>query len=148
MSFEGRFQVGWNNLDANRHMANTAYLEMAANVRIMYFAAHGFPAEEFARHQIGPVIKTETLEYFRELQLLDEVRVTLLSAGLSEDASRFKVRNEFWKGDVLVARVTSLGGWLDLKARKLTPPPENLAKALREIHRTEDFSVIVVGTNR
>ena len=32
MAFERRFQVGWNNLDANAHMANTAYLEMGANV--------------------------------------------------------------------------------------------------------------------
>jgi acyl-CoA thioester hydrolase len=90
MTFERRFQVGWNHLDANRHMANTAYLEMAANVRIMYFAAAGSPPEAFAEHQVGPVIKREELEYFRELRLLDEVRVTLLQAGLSEDASRFR----------------------------------------------------------
>jgi acyl-CoA thioester hydrolase len=141
-SFEVRFQVGWNDLDANRHMANTAYLAMAATVRIMYFATNGFSPDEFARQQIGPVIKSEELEYFRELHLLDEVRVTLLSAGLSADASRFKVRNEFWKGDALVARVTSLAGWLDLRVRKLAPPSEALAAALRAIPRSDDFAVI------
>ncbi len=142
-TFERRFHVGWNHLDANRHMGNTAYLAMAADVRIMHFAANGFSAADFARHQIGPVIKSEELEYFRELHLLDEVRVTLLSAGLSDDASRFKIRNEFWKPDgTLMARVTSLGGWLDLRARKLTPPPDAVAAALRAIPRTGDFAVI------
>ena len=108
MTFERRFQVGWNNLDANHHMANTAYLQMGANTRIMYFDSAGFPADGFRELQLGPVIRREELEYFRELRLLDEVRVTLLSAGLSEDGSRFRVRNEFWKDDgTLVARVTS-----------------------------------------
>lgn len=140
MTFERRFQVGWNNLDANAHMANTAYLEMAANVRIMYFDSAGFSAESFRALQIGPVIKSEELEYFRELRLLDEIRVTLLAAGLSEDGSRFRVRNEFWKVDgTLVARVTSLGGWLDLRARRLTAPPPALADALRAITRAPDF---------
>jgi acyl-CoA thioester hydrolase len=143
MTFERRFPVGWNNLDANAHMANTAYLDMAANVRIMYFDSAGFSAESFRELQIGPVIRREELEYFRELRLLDEIRVTLLSAGLSEDASRFRVRNEFWKDDgTLVARVTSLGGWLDLRARGLTAPPAGLADALRAITRAPDFEVI------
>jgi acyl-CoA thioester hydrolase len=149
MTFERRFQVGWNHLDANAHMANTAYLEMGANVRIMYFHSAGFPADAFRELQIGPVIKSEELEYFRELRLLDEIRVTLLSAGLSEDASRFRVRNEFWRDDgTLVARVTSLGGWLDLRARRLTPPPPALAEALRAIVRAPDFAVIPVRGGR
>lgn len=142
-AFERRFHVGWNDLDANRHMANTAYLAMAADVRIHHFAANGFAIADFARYQIGPVIKSETLEYFRELHLLDEVRVNLVSAGLSTDASRFRVRNEFLADDgAVLARVTSLGGWLDLRHRRLTAPPEALAAALRVIPRAPDFEVI------
>ncbi len=142
MAFEQRFRVGWSHVDANRHMANTAYLEMAVNVRIMYFAENGFGSEAMARHQIGPVIKTDELEYYREVHMLDEVRVNALLAGLSEDASRFRVRNEFWRDDTLVARVTSVGGWLDLKARKLAVPPEALAAALRAMPRSDDFAPI------
>ena len=39
----------------------------------------------------------------------------------------------------------SLGGWLDLRARKLSPPPEGLADAMRGITRTEDFAMIATG---
>jgi acyl-CoA thioesterase FadM len=39
--FERRFHVGWSQLDANAHMANTGYLDLAANVRMAYFASAG-----------------------------------------------------------------------------------------------------------
>jgi acyl-CoA thioester hydrolase len=140
MPFEQRFQVGWSHLDANAHMANSAYLDLAANVRMIYFATAGFSIDAFAKLQLGPVIRREELEYFRELRLLDEVSVTLLLAGLSDDASRFRLRNEFWRNDgTLVARLTSLGGWLDLRARRLVSPPPALAKSLQSLERTEDF---------
>jgi len=143
MRFEQRFQVGWSHLDANAHMRNTAYLDLAATVRVMYFAVAGFSIDAFAELHFGPVIRREELEYFRELRLLDEVRVTLLLAGLSDDASRFRLRNEFWRGKgTLVARVTSLGGWLDLGARQLIAPPPALATALHGLERTSDFEAL------
>ena len=53
---------------------------------------------------------------------------------------RFALRNEFFKDDKKrVATVTSFGGWLDLEKRKLTSPPEQLAKLLDELPRCEDF---------
>jgi acyl-CoA thioester hydrolase len=140
MTFEQRFQVGWSHLDANAHMRNTAYLDLAAGVRVTYFAAAGFSVDAFAQLQFGPVIRREELEYFRELRLQDDVRVTLLLAGSSEDASRFRLRNEFWReSGTLVARLTSLGGWLDLRARRLIAPPPDLATALHALERTSDF---------
>ena len=34
-------------MDFNGHMANTAYLDLAADVRMAFFAEHGFPPAEF-----------------------------------------------------------------------------------------------------
>jgi acyl-CoA thioester hydrolase len=144
--FEQHFQVGWCHLDANAHMSNTAYLDLAANVRVACFATVGFSIDAFARLQFGPVIRREELEYFRELRLLDDIRVTLLLAGLSEDGSRFRLRNEFWREDgTLVARLTSLGGWLDLRARQLIAPPSDLAVALRALERASDYESLPLG---
>jgi acyl-CoA thioester hydrolase len=121
-------------------MGNTAYLDLAANVRVTYLTAAGFSIDSFAKMHFGPVIRREELEYFRELRLMDEVRVTLLLAGLSEDASRFRMRNDFWSSNgSLVARVTSLGGWIDLRVRQLIAPPLSLATALRALDRASDF---------
>ena len=140
MAFEKTFQVAWAHLDANGHMANTAYLDICVDVRFAYFASQGFPPGEFARLRFGPVVRRDEVDYYRELHLLDTIRVNFALAGLSDDASRFRIRNEIFREDgQLAARVTSLGGWFDLNARKLVAPPEGLAAALRNLDRTTDF---------
>jgi acyl-CoA thioester hydrolase len=42
----------------------------------------------------------------------------------------------------LCARVTSVGGWLELKARKLVVPPEDMLAVTKMLSRTEDFSTL------
>lgn len=138
--FEKKFQVAWAQLDANGHMANTAYLDVAVDVRFMYFASVGFTPAEFQRLRIGPVVKRDEVDYYRELRLLQPFTVNILLAGLSEDASRFRVRSEIRREDgELAARITSLAGMFDLGERKIVAPPGKIAEALRALDRTEDF---------
>ena len=141
--YEKRLYAGWGDMDFNSHMRNTAFLDKSADVRMMFFSEHGFPMEEFARLRIGPVITKDDIEYFREIALLQEVRVTLSLDGLSEDGSRFTICNEFYRSDgKLCARVISNGGWLDLAGRKLVAPPDALLEALRSLPRGKDFTVL------
>jgi acyl-CoA thioester hydrolase len=143
MPFERNFHVAWAHLDANAHMANTAYMNVCIDVRMMYFSSQRFAASEFARLRLGPVVRRDEVDYYRELHLLDPIRVTLSLAGISDDASRFKLRNEIYREDgQLAARITSLGGWFDLNGRKLIAPPESLANAMRALDRTEDFETL------
>ena len=138
--FEKRLVAGWGDMDFNSHMRNTAFLDKSADVRMMFFSENSFSMDEFIRRQIGPVIRKDELEYFKEICLLEELRVTLAIAGLAEDGSRFLMRNEFWRADeTLAARVTSAGGWLDLAVRKLVAPPQGLLAALRALPHTQDF---------
>ena len=138
--FEKKLIAGWGDMDFNAHMRNTAYLDKSADVRMMFFAEHGCSASEFARLRIGPVVRRDEIEYFREVNLLEELRVTLALGGLSQDGSRWILRNEFFRADgQLSARVGSTGGWLDLEARALVVAPERLLKALQALTRTEDF---------
>jgi acyl-CoA thioester hydrolase len=140
MTFEQRFPVGRSHLDSNVHLRKIAYVDLAAGVRLAYLAAAGFSNNSFARMLSGPVIRLEELEYFHEPRMLDQVRVTLLLAGLSEDGSQFRLRNEFWsESGTLVARLTSLGGWIELRLRRLITPPPSLVAALHQLDRTEDF---------
>jgi acyl-CoA thioester hydrolase len=138
--FSRTFHVRWGDMDFNAHMRNTAYLDTAVDVRLMYFAGNGFPSSEFARLHLGPVVQRDELEYYREFHLLDPVTVTLELAGISPDASRFLLRNDFFRQDgTLAARLTSTGGWLDLVERRLVVPPEALAASLNALARAEDF---------
>ena len=136
-----RLQVSWGDLDANGHMANTAYLAKAADVRMSFFEEHGFPWPEFVRAGIGPVIRRETLEYQKEFRLHDPIDVTLVFEGLSPDGARWIIANEFSREDgQLAAKVTSQGGWLDLRARALTTPPALLDALQRGAPRGESFT--------
>ena len=143
--FEKMMQVGWGDTDHNAHMGNTAYLNKSVDVRMMYFQEHGLPMSEFLKLKIGPVVFRDEVDYFKEFHLLDDVKINLEIAGLSEDGSRFKVRNSFFKNDQLAARVTSSLGWLDLNLRKLVCPPEKIFLVLNEISKSEDFVVLPNG---
>jgi acyl-CoA thioester hydrolase len=141
--YETTLETGWSDMDMNGHMANTAYLEKAVDVRLRFFAAHRFGIGEFARLRVGPVVMSDELAYFREVHLQETLRATLAIAGLAEDGSRWRLCNEFHRSDgELAARVTSVGGWLDLDARKLVAPPAPLAEALAALARTADFGVL------
>lgn len=141
--FEKTFHVGWAQVDFNGHLGNTSFLDLAVDVRMFFFSENGFPVHEFQRQRFGPVILKDEMEYFREFKMLDKVRITFQAAGLSDDASRFRIRNEFFKEDgKLAGRLTTVGGWLDLNKRKLRVPPDAMAEAMRSLVRTDDFEIL------
>lgn len=135
--------ASWADMDFNSHMKNTAFLDKAADVRMMFFAENGFPVEEFSRLRIGPVVMKDEVEYRKEVGLLQQIAVTLAIAGHSEDGSRFILQNEILRPNgELCARVTSTGGWLDLTARRLVAPPLDLHTAMQSLPRTVNFTTL------
>jgi acyl-CoA thioester hydrolase len=142
--YETALETGWSDMDMNGHMANTAYLEKAVDVRLRFFAAHRLGTGEFARLRIGPVVMTDEIAYFREVHLLETLRATLAVSGLADDGSRWRLCNEFHRADgKLAARVTSVGGWLDLDARRLVAPPAPLAEAMAALGRSDGFAILL-----
>ena len=141
--FRRTFHARWADMDFNAHMRNTAYLDVAADVRMMYFEERGFSMREFERLRIGPVITKDEVEYYREMRLLERMDVTMELAGMSEDGARFRLRNVVYRGDgKAAARVTTDGGWLNLDERKLAAPPVPLLQALQSLEKTPDFEVL------
>ena len=138
--FEQHFEVGWRDVDPNGHVANMAYLEYAVDTRVAFFDSCGFPPQNFLKYGFGPVIKSDFVEYFREVLMLEKLIVTMENGGFAEDGSRFRVVNNIYKADrELAARVVSIGGWLNLKERKLVEPPDIIKNAWQQLIRTEDF---------
>jgi len=135
--------ASWADMDANAHMGNFAYLNKCVDSRMGFFKQAGFPVTEFAKRRIGPVVRRDELEYFREVGLHDPITVTLALGGIAPDGSRFRLVNEVLLADGRVAaRIRSEGGWLDLVARKLIAPPEDLLAALNAMPRTAEFEVL------
>ncbi|MFW6206220.1 MAG: acyl-CoA thioesterase [Gemmatimonadota bacterium] len=147
-AFRTKMEVRWADLDANRHVRNTAYSEFATHARLRFLASRGFPAERFNRIGIGPIFFREETVFRREIHLGDTITIEVRADGLAPDVSRWRVVHRILQGDEHeAARVTVEGAWMDLTARALAAPPPELADALRELPRTEAFEELksVVG---
>ncbi len=139
MAYTRQFTVRWSECDANGHLRNTGYSEYGIETRMSFLAEHGFPYARFVEHALGPVIQREEIDYLHELHLGDAVEVDFKGLGTSPDGARFKLSHDFLKGGRKVARIVITGGWMDLRHRRLTSPPEELIRILGSLERGEAF---------
>jgi len=137
------FEVRWSDLDANRHMANSAYQNFMSHTRMAFLIENGFGQREMAKFQTGPVIFYEHVYYFREIMQGLPITVGVELTGLSEDGSLFEFKHEFYdhKGRNL-ARGEMMGAWMNLKERKITPLHEDLIKKIDDFPRAGDFRIL------
>jgi acyl-CoA thioester hydrolase len=145
--YERTYTVIWGDVDANRHMRNTAYAEYCTHTRFAYLTSRGVTLERLSELGVGPVVFRESTEYRRELHLDDTLLVTIRLAGAAPDGSRWQIRHELYRlepdGTRTHAAVHALeGAWFDLRSRKLTLPPAELAAALGDLPHTEDFQAM------
>jgi len=143
------FEVRWNDLDANRHMANSTYLNYMSHTRLSYLMGKGFGQGNMIKHNIGPVVFYEHMYYFKEIFPGEPIRVSLELKGLSEKGMYFEFEHNFYNSKgINMARCTMMGGWIDLKTRKLRDLPEGLFSALKDLHKTEDFKILTKEDTR
>lgn len=138
-----KFEIRWADIDANRHLANSAYMQYASHTRLSFLADQGFGQEEFNKYNVGPAALVEQFYYFREVSLKDTIFVRLEIVGLSEDGSFFQFRqrmyNQYGKN---IALCTVKGAWIDLQTRKISPPPSALTNCLINYPKSKDFKYI------
>jgi acyl-CoA thioester hydrolase len=139
-AYAKKFTIRWADCDANGHLRNTGYSEYAIEVRMAFLAEHGFGLAELRQLGISPVLLREEIDYLRECHMGEELTVNFTVVGLSPDGARFKVAHELWKQNgKQAARMVIMAGWLDLKARRLTPPPAELLESWEKAPRSGPF---------
>lgn len=142
-AFSRDFTIRWSDCDANGHLRNTCYSEYAIEVRMAWLAEHGFGLPEFHAHGVGPVLLREEIDYLRECHMGEVVTVDFTVLGRSADGSRFKVAHQLLKaGGKVAARLVVHGGWLDLSARRLRPPPAPLQAIWDGLEHGEGYEVL------
>ena len=137
------FEVRWSDLDANRHLGNSSYVNFMSHTRMAYLYEKGFGHEILQAHDIGPVVFYEHVYYLREVLPGAEVRVSLEIKGMSEDGMFFEFHHNFYdpKGRHL-AHCEMMGGWIDLTARKLTPLDPELLHRFKALEKAEGFRTL------
>lgn len=138
--FFKEFEIRWSDLDANRHLANTSYINYMAHTRMAYLGQLGFNQKSMADHNIGPVVFYEHVYYFKEAFPGKPVRVSLESKGMSKDGMFFEFHHNFYDADGKnFARCEMMGAWIDLKERKLTPLPQVFLDAFDKMEKADGF---------
>lgn len=137
------FEIRWSDIDANRHLANTAYVNFMSHTRMAFLMENGFGHKELVQYNLGPVVFYEHIYYFREVFAGKPVKVTLELKGLSEGGMYFEFLHNFYdhKGRN-VASCEMMGAWIDLKERKLTSLPKVLFNNLNSLSHTDDFRIL------
>jgi acyl-CoA thioester hydrolase len=139
--YEKQFTIRWSDCDANGHARNTAYSEYAVDVRMAYLAEHGFPYEKMVEAGVGPILTREEIEYRRELMLGETVAVDFELLGLTADRTRFRFVHRFTKaGGKPAARIVVDVVWMDMRTRRVAPPPPALAEALASVPRADGWA--------
>ncbi|WP_370588457.1 acyl-CoA thioesterase [Robiginitalea sp. SC105] len=134
------FEVRWSDLDANRHLANSAYTNFMSHTRMAYLSDLGLTLPAMAENNLGPVVFFEHMHYLREVLPGARIRVSLEVAGLSADGRFFEFHQNFY--DPLgkhIAHCKMMGGWIDMETRKLTVLPGEFLQAFDKADKAEGF---------
>src|SRR5690554_279416 len=138
-----QFDIRWSDVDANRHLRNSAYIDYMSHTRMSFMMENGLSQKHLVAHNLGPVAFYEHMYYFREVFPGKPIRVSLQLKGISEDGMYFQFLHNFYdENGKNFASCEMMGGWIDLKQRKLVGLPEELLKKLNALARTEDFKII------
>ncbi len=143
------FEIRWNDIDANRHLANKAYIEFAAHTRMSFLNEYGFDQRTFSAHNMGPIVFYEHIYYFQEVFAGRPIRVSLELSGLSEDGKFFEFRHNYYdhKGRNF-AHCEMMGSWIDLRTRKLISLPNEMLGLLEKVERPNNFKVLTKEDTR
>lgn len=137
-------KVRWSDLDANGHMANTTYQSFAVHTRFELIEDQGISIHDLLKKGIGLMLFYEHTYYFREFLPMETLMLSSELTGLSQEGRFFRFRHNFYKKNGQHAAFSeALGGWIDLERRKiLSNLPTEIAKAMENIVRSEDFKVL------
>ncbi len=143
------FEVRWSDLDANRHLANSAYTNFMSHARMSFLIESGLDLPEMVEQNLGPVVFFEHMHYLREVLPGTGVKVSVEVAGLSRDGMFFEFHHNFYdhRGKHL-AHCKMMGGWIDLHRRKLTGLPQKYLDALSRTEKAEGYRELTRADTR
>ncbi|WP_394974575.1 acyl-CoA thioesterase [uncultured Croceitalea sp.] len=147
--FLKEFEIRWSDIDANRHLANSAYINYTAHTRMSYLEQLGFNQKTMAKYRIGPVVFYEHMYYFKEVFIGKPIQVSSELKGMSQDGMFFEFHHDFYDTEGKnFAHSEMMGAWIDLKERRLTSLPEEFMKAVSKIERAEGFKFLTKEDTR
>jgi acyl-CoA thioester hydrolase len=127
--FSVRITVRGYETDVQGHVNQSVYINYAEHARWSLLQAAGITQTQLVNSGVGPVALETNIRYKRELLAGDEVDVTC--AFEWSGGKTFGIRQILRKADgTVAAELTSVGGLLDLKERRMVANPQDHFKEL------------------
>ncbi len=125
--------VRWSDLDANRHLANSSYMNFTSFARIAFLRDFGISMKDLGKIQLGPAILHEQFSFFREAYEGEEIYITVEIDGMSEDGMLYTfVHNLYRKDGTHLCHSQLTGVWFSLIDRKMKAPPAEMLAQLKK----------------
>lgn len=137
------YEVRWADIDANRHVRYSAYIDAATELRYRFFNQYNMPPESFEKLGIGPVYTSISATFFREVRMGETLTITYQLAGLSPQGIRWKIKHDFLKSNGKKAVILFLkGAFLDLTSRQPTVLTPEIMAVFTQAPRSPEFEVL------
>ena len=137
------YEIRFSDIDANRHVNYTTYIDAAGDLRYRFFAEHGFPPARFEQLGISPVYTGISTQFLREVHMGETITITFAIAGLSPQGSRWKVHHDVLKSNGKKATIIDAEGLIiELASRRSVAPIPELLKVFNLCPRTQDFEIM------
>ncbi|NNK86881.1 MAG: thioesterase family protein [Flavobacteriaceae bacterium] len=137
------FEIRWGDLDANGHLGNADYIAFMSHTRMSFFTEQGLSLENMRESGLGPIALYEHVYYFKEINISDEIRVSLEIVGFTTDTQFIKMEHNFYNqhGQNL-AFSEILFSWIDLKTRKLGRLSPDLQRKIMSFPKAARFKIL------
>jgi acyl-CoA thioester hydrolase len=139
-SFKMKMQIRWSDFDPIFHVRHSVYHDWGAFIRVEFLNACGLTADVMQDLKFGPILFREECIFRKEIRSGDQVEMNVELLKSKRDFSRWSFRHQIIKNtDIVAAILTVDGAWLDMRTRKLAPPPATVFEIFEKLPRAEEF---------
>lgn len=132
-NFEKEYRVKWSDVDPNKHLRGSAYLDFTDHTRIDFMETHGLTVDLLVKLNIGFILTKTTIEYKREVLMNEMIRVDYHIDYFTEDYKKYGATHQVFKENGKLACLVIIEGfWIDLKTRRITAPPDEVVNLIKE----------------
>ena len=144
-----QFEIRWRDLDANKHLGNSSYIDFMSHTRMSFFLEQGMGVEYMASIGFGPIALYEHIYYFKEVVIGKPIHVSLEVDGYTEDGRFVQFSHNFYDHEGKnLAHSEMLFSWIDLNTRKLAVLPEELLAKIRSFPKSKNFKILTKEDTR
>ena len=116
--FRMNTRVRWQDIDPQGHVNNAAYLSFIEDCAFQVIAAHRWPVQRMTEAGFAILIRRHQVQYLQQAYLDDELEIATWASEIKRSTALRHYTVQRISDGAMLARVHSLGVWIDLKQQR------------------------------